>query len=547
LPSRHSTGFPASACAIGLIIATLAWSPAAAQSTTSLVTDATVLPRGAFRVRGLTAFTRFDELYGAGGRSPRPLGSGFSTDSLGVAQMPLFAPAEAGIRALTGQSGFRLTAGTLVSVANARIVTSPLAAEFGVTRRVTVGLVVPLVFARTTVFTNLNRVQGLANVGPNPALSNPNVVLANAALVSQFQSASAQLTSQIAVCQATPAAPECAPIVGHVGEAQALVQASNAYAAALQTVYGTGAGSPGQPVVPLAGGPVQSTVDGRIADFNRLYQEFLGASLITGAINGAGGPAALRQLQGWISDPQFGIARDTLATPIDHVSIGDVSLGASYQLVNTFGDTSTAARTRARYRALINGTVRFATGESVNRNQLFDVGTGLGQTGVEGGAAADVQVAWFTASAIGSYTVQVGSIAVPRVANPADAPFPLDAPLPGSYSAGNVLALTMIPRFRIAPYFGVNGLYSLRRVGADRYDATVVSLPADLGAAAATQQQIGFGFSYSTIVSPLRGPGRLPIEVTYSHLETINGSGGPISKTFREQLELRLYLVPGAR
>src|SRR5581483_8247223 len=99
-------------------------------------------------------------------------------------------------------------------------------------------------------------------------------------------------------------------------------------------------------------------------------------------------------------------------------------------------------------------------------------------------------------------------------------------------------------------FFGFNGIYSLMHAGADQYtlgalpansDVTF-TLPTGLGASAATVQQVGFGFSYSTIVGPDRGPGRLPYEAVFSHVETIAGSGGPVPKTFRDQLELRVYI-----
>jgi hypothetical protein len=63
------------------------------------------------------------------------------------------------------------------------------------------------------------------------------------------------------------------------------------------------------------------------------------------------------------------------------------------------------------------------------------------------------------------------------------------------------------------------------------------------GTAAATAQQIGIGFSYSTVLGPDAKPGRIPFEVSFDHLETIAANGGPIAKSFRDQLELRVYIL----
>jgi len=233
--------------------------------------------------------------------------------------------------------------------------------------------------------------------------------------------------------------------------------------------------------------------------------------------------------------------------------MGDISLGATYQLANTFGDTSAAAAGRAHYRLALNGTLRIGTGQPGNRNRFFDFGTGYGQHGVEGGAAVDLQVnRRLSASAIGSYTLQLGSVDVARVPNAGNIAYPLGGATPGTFSAGNVLALSIVPRWRLSGYFSVNGRYSLLRTGADEYTLgtssdtaanapTPIAPTAPYGMSAATAQQIGIGFSYSTVLGPDANPGGIPFEVSFSHLETIAGSGGPVAKTFREQVELRVY------
>src|SRR5204862_423373 len=127
---------------------------ASAQSTTSLIPDATVLPRRAVGFRLLTSWTRYDELIGVG--TPHNIASTLNTDSLGTALVPQFGPAENAIRTASGLPNFRLTAGNLVAVADSRVVTAPLIAQYGVTNRLTIGVVIPLVETRTTLFAQLN-------------------------------------------------------------------------------------------------------------------------------------------------------------------------------------------------------------------------------------------------------------------------------------------------------------------------------------------------------------------------------------------------------
>src|SRR6185503_9196483 len=112
-------------------------------------------------------------------------------------------------------------------------------------------------------------------------------------------------------------------------------------------------------------------------------------------------------------------------------------------------------------------------------------------------------------TALASYTAQLGSVAVSRVPSAGGTPYPLTTAFPGTYSAGNVLQLAINPRYRLAGYFALTGMYSLLHVGADQYTLGAVApntaLPtiasfldsppgSPYGMAASTAHQIGLGF-----------------------------------------------------
>jgi hypothetical protein len=502
----------------------------------------------------LTSWTRADELLGSG--PLRNLASTLATDSLGSQQIPLFVPSETEIRAASGLPNFRLTAGQLVAVANSRVVTAPLILEYGLSSRLTIGVVVPLVETRTTVFAQLNPKLGAANVGLNPAFgSNGATVLSqNSQVVTTLRQAADTLQRRLTACQATPADPLCTPINGQQAAVQTLLQNTATVATALERLYGTNTAHPGLPFIPIAKDASQEAVNAQITSLQKAYQTFLTKSLATGTVTPAAAPAANFQLQSLLTNA----GHDTLQA-IDRTSIGDISVGATWQLANSFGDTSAAGAGRLHYRLAMNGTLRVGTGQPGNRNRFFDVGTGYGQHGIEAGIAGDMQLnRRISASAVGSYTVQLGSVDVASIPNAGNVAFPLSQPFTGTFSAGNVMALSIVPRFRLSGYFSLNGQYSLLRTSGDRYTVTsqpvnvdtstvdaipVVAPVAPYGMAAATAHQIGIGFSYSTVLGPDARPGRIPFEVSFSHLETIAATGGPIAKTFREQVELRIYII----
>ena len=518
-----------------------------AQSTTSLIPDATVLPKRAIGFRLLTSWTRYDQQIGVGPN--RNIAATLNTDSLGPALLPQLGEAETAIRTLSGLSAFRLTAGNIVAVGNSRIVTAPLIAQYGLTSRVTLGVVIPLVQTRTTLFAQLNPQLGLANVGPNPALTSFDRRTQTSALVSSFRSAATSLQQRLTQCQATPTGTGCSALLAQQASAQSLIQSTTPFASALETLYGTSDAHPGQAFVPIAKSPAQLAIEAQIDAMRAKYQELLGSNPISGSVTPAGGPAARAEFQSLLEEA----GRDTLQSP-DHSLIGDISIGATYQLANTFGDTSDASAGATRYRLAVNGTVRIGTGQPSNRNRFLDIGTGYGQHGLEVGGAADVQFGRrYSATATASYTLQLSTIEVARLPNAGNALLPFDvAPLNagGTYSAGNVAALSLVPRVRLSGLLALTGQYSLLHVGADRY--TLGAVPeggtgtaslAGLGAAAATAHQVGFGLTYSTLVGRDRGPGRIPFEASFSHLETLSASGGPIAKTFRDQIELRVFFL----
>lgn len=515
------------------------------------------------RLRATSSWARYDALFGTPGAPSgalRNLGWALNVDSLGPTQVPLLALGEQAIRDLTGESSFRLSAGQIVGAANSRVVESPLILEYGIASRLTLGVVVPLVQTRTTLEARVNPpfacpplktpgtcpagavINGLPNVGPNPALTSDAALRGDSTLLAQFRDAAAALQSQVASCQANPLQSGCATLLARQSDAEALIESSAAFAAGLEALYGATSDARGQPFVPLAGGTEQATIDERIADFNARYRDFLGNDRITGAVAAAGGVAALRQLQALLTSGA--LAHDTLG-PTDRTGLGDVSVGATLQLANTFGDTSDASVGALRYRLSVNGTLRIGTGEPPAPGRLYDIGTGTGQNAVIGGVAADVQAGrWAALTTVASYAAQIGTIPVAARPRTLGDIFPLLAPTPGTYSNGNVLSLAAIPRLRVTRFLTLDGAYSLLHQDAARFEPSSSEGAAVSPYTATTAQQVGGGFSFSTLTAGDRAPGSIPVEVSFRHVETIAGSGGVVPKVFKDQIEFRLYYHP---
>src|SRR4029453_4166976 len=114
--------------------------------------------------------------------------------------------------------------------------------EYGVTSRLALGVMVPIVQTRTTLFVELNPTPASSNafnVGANPASVNGSDALQqNTLFVQALDAARMRLARELEACQTNPSGSVCS----RQAEAQALIQTSAAYSEAVAVLYGVGSG-----------------------------------------------------------------------------------------------------------------------------------------------------------------------------------------------------------------------------------------------------------------------------------------------------------------
>lgn len=525
-----------------------------AQSTLSHTEDAQPIPQGMLRFRITNGWTRFDERF-AGNGMLRSLGDELSTDSLGPRQLPRLTPVEQALQTLTNDPNTRLTLGRLDVKSDARIVTTPIALEYGVTRRLSVGVVVPIVQTRRTVVATVNQDSTKrANVGYLQGTNERSIAATtNLAVANAYTSAATQLAALIASCQTNPSGAGCAAVNANAADAAAARAAAQQFADAVRGGLGTDAAT--ALVAPRAGSPLAAAIEQQRVALNRRLQQFLGS--------GAGaqsspyftafdfsyiGLQGREGVPGLLGGP-LGGGLDSLATA-DRLRLGDVEIGARYLLFDRFQYDSLPPSGRIQSRLSIGGSVRFATSATDSASNLADIPTGTG-AGAEVRSALDVISGRFGGTVAARYSKQFARTQRAALVGDPNAPFPY--PLFGDVSrkAGDVLALDLTPRYLLAEWFALDAHYGFERTG-----ATTISVvnPADLvpicptcalpavstGQPALVAQRVGFGARYSTVDSYLRGRARYPVEVSFTHLETITGSAG-VPKAFTDLIQLRLY------
>jgi hypothetical protein len=492
--------------------------------------DARTLPKGTVQFRALNAWTRIDAVYDAAADSAHrlhALGDAFNATQLGTRQFPGLIPAENALRTLTGDPNLTLNLGQTFGTVDTRIVTTPLSLLYGVTNRLTIGAMMPVVQTHSNVVVELNprRLGANANinVGPNPArLGQPGN---NLQLIQALAKADTDLARFIAACGTSGSCSQ-----------QALDQANRSrnldtlYEKAVQVLYGTD--SQASLFAPL--GTAQTAVTSQLTALEQQINGLLGTSYSFPAPAGASDRAALQQLRQLATEPS-GVAFDSLGSP-DRIGIGDVEVAALFKLVDGFSDSTGGLRLRGTLR----GVLRLGTGRPPSGRVPFDVGTGTGQTSADGGAVFDVRFGRKLMTTIAAqYTQYFTSADVARLPNSDYALFPLDVPVAGTWREGSAIQVDATPRVQLTDYLSFHGAYALRHQAASTYRAPDGGSPPLF--AATTEQRAGFGFAYSTVNRYAAGRASVPVELFFTHLETLTASGGLTPKYNRDQIELRIY------
>ncbi len=521
------------------------------------------LPPGVIRFGFGDENARVDEFWAPGGGLMNQ-GAPLTFDTLGVAQVPAFAPAQSGIRSLLGDPSFKLDFGKVNTTANLRSESYPLSLEAGILKRLTLRVFVPIVHTRQTFAVNVNPTRFEGNVAFNPALASPAARAADAGVYSQFIAASRTLSQVLATCASNPSAPHCAQINGERPTLQNLVTQGNQFASGVQQVYG-GPSNNGALVVPVSGSSTQAKINSRdsslTAQFNSAFQTVGLPALTFVEPVAAPARAGLAEFDSLMTDTTYGLAVDSVKD-VDHYGLGDAEVSLTLMLLDTFGsrDSTHIHPHGFNLRESVTGVFRLGTGTPPAENQLLDPGTGTGENAIEVHSATDILLGprlWITGIVRGTY--QLSGNVVTRIPEAAGEVLdPLYSRTTVARQLGNEFSVLIDPHYAINDYFAINTSYLFLHHLADTYtgvlnlDSAQTGIgPLHLNAAILgqnteyTSQRIGFGFTFSTLAAAaLRKHIALPLDITYEHDEVITATGGYVPKTFIDTISMRVYFRP---
>lgn len=536
---------------LGLVVARTA--PVQAQVVAGVGDDAIPLPRGTrqFLISGL--WNDWDAVYAptaSGGSRRQPLLASLSTSQAGVAVFPQLAATESGLRVLTAQPAFLLSLGALDATGEVRQSVAPLAFSVGISRRLSVRLMVPYVESRDVAQLLLNRAGSTANVGLNPAYQSSSGASAraiNGSVLSQIDRARTQLAAEITRCT-SPTAAGCDVIRTNAAGAQSLLVRSGTTRATIASVYGD-ASSGGAPVVPIENGTAQAAVRTTIATLRTDFAAFGVTSIGQGAAPAGAttvyGPGAFSRI---VADSAWKLGYGRLGNT-RRAGIGDIDLTTSFLLFDhVAADQVRRLLSPSRgVRSMLTAGWRFGTAGADRTDDPFDVPIGEGANALLLRSTTDVVLtpSFWVSATVRSVSPLSDAVAI---AQPFRSDLTVFEPIgvnTATRSLGSRVELELAPRLSIGQFFGVSGAYLRRRWGADRY--TGVGTPTAPAAATSYEtpsrsvNAVAVGVTFSTLASYARGRSRFPAEVLYSHTTSLAGSGGTVPAVSSDRLELRVY------
>ncbi len=514
--------------------------PTSAQAVAGLGEDAIPVPARGLRLVIGARWDQWDKNILSDG-SRVPLLSSLNTPAFGPEQLPSLGPVQSNIRQLAGATDFSLSLGPLEAAGGVRRSTSVLRADYGITKRVSVGVRVPYVEVVHDARLVLNRDGISATVGANPALRNAGAAATNGGVHFQLGVARTQLMDAISSCSAGGGGDVCDAIASDPAAANALIARTEVFRTAWLAVYGDGT-TLGAPVVPVQTSAAHAAISAAVAAFRTDYGRYFQTSIPPAAplaptlVYGSAG------LQEIAQDSAFGINADTLDRAF-RAGMGDVDLEARVLLFDSWNADQAArlATRRSGFRVMASGGWRFGSASSTQTNQPFALSTGDGVSALLLRATADAvwkHRAWVSATV--RSTTPIADNAVVRLPGP-DIPelFFLSAPQATSRSLGQRIDLEIAPRINLGEKFGVSATWLARTSSGDRY------APLDGGAVfetpSSTAQYGAVGITYSTLAAFSRGKSKHAVEVLFAHEVALSASGVSTPSLVRDRLELRIY------
>ncbi len=540
---------------LALCLAAFAAFPAAAEAQRVLgpTLDATTLRRGMLRTMLQAENTLLNGRWNDG--LAESLGAGLSVN-LGGALIGSLSEVDAYLAGLNRADAVSSLGRSRVDLRQ-RFAVTRLGLEYGITDRISVFAQAP--FVRVRAESQLRLDASEASAGLNPLRQGSGVAAANRAVVDAYTNAVQSLTQRRDDCVANAGShPECASILSEATQVDLAILRGSQLAAAFVGIYGAQGLGDGERYVPLETSIPHVALMG-IGIF--LQQDFerwgvTDVTDLTGFPAGASAPITASELEALIAASDSGVGARIPARS-SRQDLGDVDFGITLKLFDAFeGDSARLAAGRFGIRQSLRLTYRLGGGNFDLPDDLIDLGTGSGHDAIALHSNTDFifNEKWWATVGLGFVrgATHERDVRLPLLAG-VDL-IGLDRQTRVRIQPANVIELRVAPRWSLNDYFGIGGEWRLRTRGRDKVTdlaaapispALAGELPFGDGAINApsnsNEQRWAWTIAYSTLASNARGKAGLPLEIGYTHEQSISSSKGIVPRRWEDRLQIRYY------
>jgi hypothetical protein len=476
------------------------------------------VPKGKLRWDFYGRFESYDWRWNDGRREEAA--GDFDAKPLDRNFIPDLGPTEDRLARITGLNNLGLTLGTSRSSKLVTVGTLGIGGAVGVTRRITLFGMIPIV--RVQVEPRFLIDTTVANAGLSPD---------NGVLVNELTLVLSALNQRLNIDRVYDSDPTL----------KSLAQATLAKIIDLQLLLATPAVAN---FVPRVGTAAGSAYLAAIVAIQQDLQGPLGSTSFTAVPNLPTGPIDRAIFDAYLTDPNGTIQLNPLDPVPEVISMGDIEVGAAFSLFDRFPRSDLGAGARS----VLQATVRLRTARLATPSRVFSVATGDRQP--------DVEVSWVTDLTRGrlgtrlavGYNLQLPGNQNKRV-TPADRPFSLATSLAGTRrDPGDVIRLTAAPFLRLAPYLSIYGSADYWRKGVDRWTYVTGQTPVegvDIDALARGSKSDGLllsgGISYSHSGLDKYGKTKLPLDATILYQRLVRSATGIVPDANVVRVDLRFY------
>jgi hypothetical protein len=478
------------------------------------------VPRGVIRVELDGRMDIWDTQFLDGTRVA--LGADLTSSALGRQILPFLVDADARLERITGVAGYGLDLGAIVTDIQRDESRGYLGLGLGLTKAITIFGRIPLVRARAQSSIALD--PSTSDAGLNPDVD-------QSAFFTQFNNALSTLSANITNGSYT-------------GTTLTLAQSTLASGTALSDdLFGLLSDpSTSSPIVPITSSAAGTAITTQIATIQNTLANTLGVSGFTATPVLPTDAVTRDEFLALLANTSGPVGLRTANTTVTFR--GDAEAGAALTLVDRWD----RADHRGGFRAAVQGLVRFPTGSVPRADRLFLVGTGDGQTDLEGRATVDLGSGAIGVRLEGGYTRQLAADIVTRVAPPSQPFTGIGAITVVRNDPGDITTFGARPFFRLARSFAIQGtaLHWSRGADAVTYATPADSLPDVSASVLATDTKasatvLGIGITYANLGRLNPGGSGLPVEAGWSYERVVSASGGRVPNKHGFAAHLRVY------